>query len=388
MFRDNGTSFPLVYGVHNSRAKALIAFESTEDEVFDKILTGLASPVPPVTPRYGSRPRERADGRRYRPAPAPHTQVTAPTTAAPTSRRGSSSATILRPVCPDMGHYRFELIDKEHAVVPRPTQPPVPARTLPKRSSSGRPHSGRPLVIGVDPMIAYTCPIQVSDDTDDFTVAGGLQRRPSSSSRQDERHRGPAHAEFVIEFEVDFQTTVFEGPSGPPGYYTRIDEADRAGHPRSPTATTRSSNACSPIVPPREPCPSNSCRSRPSKVPNSCASSSRRSRKGRDPGVGRCLVLHGHRHEGALRGEARQAILAAMGTNLRPKHVVVVDPDIDVNDPDQVEWATHSGPSPRATSSSSTSCPPDRSTRRSPTTYHSTSAAVPRSASTPRTRSA
>ena len=49
MFRDNGTPFPLVGGVYNSRAKALIAFESTEDEVFDKILTGLASPVPPVT---------------------------------------------------------------------------------------------------------------------------------------------------------------------------------------------------------------------------------------------------------------------------------------------------------------------------------------------------
>jgi 2,5-furandicarboxylate decarboxylase 1 len=35
-------------------------------------------------------------------------------------------------------------------------------------------------------------------------------------------------------------------------------------------------------------------------------------------------------------GEARAALLAAMATNLSPKIVVVVDPDIDVHDPVQV----------------------------------------------------
>ena len=38
-------------------------------------------------------------------------------------------------------------------------------------------------------------------------------------------------------------------------------------------------------------------------------------------------------------GEARQAILSTIANNLRPKWVVVVDPDIDVRNPDQVEWA-------------------------------------------------
>ena len=38
-------------------------------------------------------------------------------------------------------------------------------------------------------------------------------------------------------------------------------------------------------------------------------------------------------------GEARAAILAAMSTNLRPKTVIAVDPDIDVHDSTQVEWA-------------------------------------------------
>ena len=38
-------------------------------------------------------------------------------------------------------------------------------------------------------------------------------------------------------------------------------------------------------------------------------------------------------------GEARQVILAAMSSNIRPKWVVIVDPDIDVHSSAEVEWA-------------------------------------------------
>lgn len=38
-------------------------------------------------------------------------------------------------------------------------------------------------------------------------------------------------------------------------------------------------------------------------------------------------------------GEARNAILTAMGSNVRPKTVIVVDPDIDVQNSEEVEWA-------------------------------------------------
>jgi len=38
-------------------------------------------------------------------------------------------------------------------------------------------------------------------------------------------------------------------------------------------------------------------------------------------------------------GEARQAILAAMASNLHPKWVVAVDPDVDIRNPDEVDWA-------------------------------------------------
>lgn len=39
-------------------------------------------------------------------------------------------------------------------------------------------------------------------------------------------------------------------------------------------------------------------------------------------------------------GEARQAILAAMASNLRPKMVIAVNPDINIQDANQVTWAT------------------------------------------------
>jgi 2,5-furandicarboxylate decarboxylase 1 len=38
-------------------------------------------------------------------------------------------------------------------------------------------------------------------------------------------------------------------------------------------------------------------------------------------------------------GEARQVILAAMASNIRPKWVIVVEPDIDVHNSAEVEWA-------------------------------------------------
>ncbi len=38
-------------------------------------------------------------------------------------------------------------------------------------------------------------------------------------------------------------------------------------------------------------------------------------------------------------GEARQVILAAMASNIRPKWMVIVDPDIDVHSSAEVEWA-------------------------------------------------
>jgi 2,5-furandicarboxylate decarboxylase 1 len=48
VFKNNGTAFPLVGGLYNTRAKALIALESTEETVVERILAGLSKRIPPT----------------------------------------------------------------------------------------------------------------------------------------------------------------------------------------------------------------------------------------------------------------------------------------------------------------------------------------------------
>src|SRR4051812_18510354 len=48
VFKNNGTAFPLVGGVYNTRAKSLIALQTTEKEAFAKILQGMATRIPPT----------------------------------------------------------------------------------------------------------------------------------------------------------------------------------------------------------------------------------------------------------------------------------------------------------------------------------------------------
>src|ERR1700688_3566985 len=48
VFKNNGTEFPLVGGVYNTRAKALIALQTTEKDVSARVLHGMSSRIPPV----------------------------------------------------------------------------------------------------------------------------------------------------------------------------------------------------------------------------------------------------------------------------------------------------------------------------------------------------
>ena len=56
--------------------------------------------------------------------------------------------------------------------------------------------------------------------------------------------------------------------------------------------------------------------------------------------VGGCGWLHAVvAIEKNVDGDAKNAIMAAFAAHPSLKHVVVVDPDVDVYDPEQVEWA-------------------------------------------------
>jgi len=74
----------------------------------------------------------------------------------------------------------------------------------------------------VDPVMAYTCPIQVPDGTNDFEVVGGMRGAALDLVRcKTIDVEVPARAELVFELEVDFTKEAFEGPLGEfTGYYT------------------------------------------------------------------------------------------------------------------------------------------------------------------------
>ena len=72
---------------------------------------------------------------------------------------------------------QFEVVDKQTT-----TFLALPnhrfGRHLAKARRLGRTTFHAALVIGVDPVIAYTCPIQVPDGTNDFEVVGGMAEYP------------------------------------------------------------------------------------------------------------------------------------------------------------------------------------------------------------------
>jgi 4-hydroxy-3-polyprenylbenzoate decarboxylase/2,5-furandicarboxylate decarboxylase 1 len=338
VFKSNGTSFPLVGGVYNSRAKALIAFQATEDEAFDKILNGLSNRIAPVVVEDAPVHENVLLGDDIDLTALPVPKYS-PNDGGPYITAGIVVSHDPETGIPDIGHYRFEIIDKNTmSFLAQPNH--RFGKNLAKAVKNGQKTFKGALVIGVDPMIAYTCPIQASDDTNDFEVAGGLRGSAVELvTCRTSDVQVPARAEFVIEFEVEFATEVFEGPLGEyTGYYTpgsmkpiaRVTAITHRNEPYFQALLTG--------VPPTE---NHTLKQLPFEasffqmmrtqfptiekvaVPSS-------------GGVSFYIVI-------AMRprysGEARAAILAAMSTNLRPKTVIVVDPDIDINDSTQVEWA-------------------------------------------------
>ena len=55
-FNKNGTEFPLVCGVYSSRKHALLAFETDEKNVTQKVLDGLNNPIKPTISNGGGAP--------------------------------------------------------------------------------------------------------------------------------------------------------------------------------------------------------------------------------------------------------------------------------------------------------------------------------------------
>lgn len=338
VFNKNGTAFPLVGGVYNTRSKALIAFEATEDTVFEKILNGLNKPIPPMVVASGPCQENviLEDQVDLSKLPIPkYSPMDGGAYITPGIVVSSDPDTGIT----DLGNYRFEVMGKDTlSFLAQPNH--RFGKNIAKARSKGFKTFHAALIIGVDPILAYTCQFQLTDTTQDFDIAGGLRGAAVELVKcKTINEKVPSHAEFVLELEIDLTQNIFEGPLGEyTGYYTpgstkpiaRVKAITHRNNPYFQALLTG--------VPPTE---NHILKQLPFEVSffNVMQKSFPTLKKVAIPpsgGVSFYIIMG---MEPRFAGEARQAILAAMATNLRPKIVVVVNTDIDVQNPDQVEWA-------------------------------------------------
>lgn len=338
VFKNNGTKFPLVGGVYNTRKKALLAFEATEDTIVDMILSGLANPIPPVTITNAPTCENilKGDDIDLSALPIP---TYSPLDGGPYITSGIVVSQDPETGITDLGNYRFEYINKtSFSFLAQPSH--RFGENIAKARKMGLKKYQAALVIGVDPILEYTCQFQLSDDANDYDVAGGIRRAPVQVVKgQMIDVMVPATAEFVIELEVDLTQDIFEGPLGEyTGYYTPGSIKPIA----NVVAITHRNNAYFQAlltgVPPTE---NHILKQIPfeASVFNTLKKEFPTIKRVAIPPSGGVSFYMVIAMEPRFDGEARQVILAAMGSNVRPKMVVVVNTDIDVQDPDKVQWA-------------------------------------------------
>ena len=338
MFNRNGTAFPLVGGVYATRRHALLAFEATEATIFERVLHGLDRPV---APRLVAGPAPAHDVVRTGAAvditafPIPRYS---PDDGGPYITAGIVVSKDPETGVPDIGHYRFMVLGPDRlAFFAQPSH--RFGKHVAKAKRLGRSIEGA-IAIGVDPILAYACQVQSSDDTDDWRVAGGLRGAPVDLVRAKTVDlEVPATAEVIVEFVADPNDMTVEGPLGEyTGYYTPASEEPVAHI----TAITHRHNPIFQALLTGKPVTENHILKQ---IP--FEASFYRTLKQQFPtvtnvamppsgGVSFWTVIA---MEPRFAGEARQAIAAAIATNVRPKYVIVVNSDIDVHDSSDVEWA-------------------------------------------------
>jgi 2,5-furandicarboxylate decarboxylase 1 len=194
------------------------------------------------------------------------------------------------------------------------------------------------IVIGVDPLTLLSSQAIAPLDFDELTIAGALHGRPLDVVRcLTSEVRVPADAEIVLEGRIMAKVREPEGPFGEfPQYYgeradQHVIEIDALTHRREPLFHTINGGGLEHLMLggiPRE---------------ATLLAHLRRSFPGvRDVHLAKGGVCRYHLYVQMLKlqdGEAKNVIMGAFGGHYDIKHVVVVDEDVDIHDPTEVEWA-------------------------------------------------
>jgi 2,5-furandicarboxylate decarboxylase 1 len=194
------------------------------------------------------------------------------------------------------------------------------------------------VVVGVDPMTLLASQAIAPLDADELEIAGALHGEPLPVVRcRTNAVRVPAEAEIVIEGRVLREAREEEGPFGEfPQYYgerapRHVIKVDAVTHRRAPLFHTIVGGGLEHLllggIPREATLLAHLQRSFPSV---------------RDVHLSKGGVCRYHLHvqmEKRSEGEAKNVILGAFGGHYDIKQVVVVDADVDIHDPREIEWA-------------------------------------------------
>lgn len=195
------------------------------------------------------------------------------------------------------------------------------------------------IVVGVDPLTLMASQAIVPIDHDELEISGALRGAPLPVTKCVTNDvRVPAEAEFVLEGRLLARVREPEGPFGEfPQYYgeraeRHVIEVDALTHRESPIYHTIVGGGLEHLLLggiPRE---------------ASFLSHLRRSFPCvRDVHLSRGGTCRYHLYVQVAKpktGEAKNVILGALATHYDVKQVTVVDTDVDVHNPTEVEWAT------------------------------------------------
>ena len=331
-----GSKVPLVAGLYSTRSKTLLSFESDDERILDKVLAGMKKPIAPVFKEKGECQenviKDNVDLSRF---PIPWY------TAKDGGRYISAAIAVSKDPetgVPDLGFYRCQVIGPDRiAFLAQPFH--RLGKNLAKAKRLKKPFE-MALVLGTDPVLGYTCLFQVSDDTNDWYLAGGLRGEPVELVKcKTIDMEVPATAEVIMELEVNYKEEFMEGPYGEyTGYYT----------PASPKPTAR----IKAITHRNDPLFLGLLTGRPvnevhilKQIPFEASlyealkqqfSSVMKVAIPPCGGVSFYVVIAIQQR---YAGEAKQVLMAALSNVIRPKWVVVVDDDINVHDFNDVNWA-------------------------------------------------
>jgi 2,5-furandicarboxylate decarboxylase 1 len=335
-----GTKFPVLTNLHASRSRLAAAMSSAPEETQRIYLRAMEKPVPPKVVKTGPVKEVILTGERINlydfPQIVHHEGDAGPYITAAISFAKDPTAEVW-----NCAYNRLQIKSRDTTSI---------HLTIAKhlwefqRIAEAR---GEPLplalVIGVHPAIALGALAIGSIDEDERAIIGALLGEPLELVKCETSDvLVPAHAEIVIEAEILPRERTAEGPFGE---FTGYSLGERQREVVRVKAITHRRDAMFQDITVAHldhlllstiPIEANLYRAVRAMVPSVKAV--------RVPGPFTCYVSIEQR----VPGQAKNAILAVLGTDLYMKRVVVVDHDVDVFDDRQVTWAI------------ATRCQPDR----------------------------